>query len=231
MIRGEVAELRRRNRRTIAFAVAAAAIVAAPTLVVATRVIDFGSAEPALIDFGSAEPAPPDYRAVVERFNESKYRPAVEASETRVVSRPMIHGRRHMLMVAPRRSGGHCFGLIEHGRGGGFSCADAGEPVSAGGGNGAYFGSLGSREAARVHVLYKNVAPIGADVVWISEPIDAGFFAVGVPSCPRPRGVVVSDSEGRELARRQIPWSRCQSRPDDGSAYADDLDRSRPDDG
>jgi hypothetical protein len=209
MIRGEVAEPRRRNRRTIASAVAAAAIVAATTLVVATRVIDVGSGEPAPIDFGSAEPAPPDYRAVVERFNESKYRPAVEASETRVVSRPMIHGRRHMLMVAPRRGGGHCFGLIEHGRGGGFSCADAGQPVSAGGGNGAYFGSLGSREAARVHVLYKNGAPIGADVVWISEPIDAGFFAVGIPSCPHPRGVVVRDSEGRELARRQIPWSRC----------------------
>jgi hypothetical protein len=199
MNRGEVAELKRRNRRTIASAVAAAAIVAAPTLVVATRVIDFGS----------AEPAPADYRAVFERFNESIPGPAVEASETRVVSRPMIHGRRHLLMVAPRHGRGYCFGLIEHGRGGSFFCADAGEPVSAGGGNGAYFGSVGSREAAHVDVLYKNGAPIGADVIWISGPINAGFFALGIPRCPRPRGVVVSDSEGRELARQQIPWSRC----------------------
>ena len=41
---------KRRNRLTIAIAVAAALIVTAPTVVVATRVVDFGSAESAPVD-------------------------------------------------------------------------------------------------------------------------------------------------------------------------------------
>lgn len=185
---------RRRNRLTIAVALAAAVIVAAPTLAV-SGVIDFGT-------------APKDYQGVFEGFG-------VEAEETRVVLRPKINGREHMLMVAPRRTGGYCYGLIERGRGGALTCADAGEPVTGGrggvggGGGDAFFGTVGAREAASVELVYKNRPSIRARVVWVSEPIDAGFFAVGVPRCPHVRGVVVRDADGRELARQRRPWSRC----------------------
>lgn len=190
---------RRRNRLTIAFSLAAAVIVAAPTVVVATRAVDFGS----------AETAPEDYQAVFDRFNELSRPAGVNASQTRVVLRPTLHGRPHMLMVAPRRSGGYCFGLIEHGRGGGLGCADAGERISMGGGGDVSYGAVGARGATHVELLYKNRAPIRAEVVWVSEPIEAGFFAVGVPTCPNARGVVVRDAEGRELVRQRFPWSRC----------------------
>jgi hypothetical protein len=192
-------QLRRRNRLTIAIAVAAAVIVAAPTIVVATR----------SVDFGSAESAPEDYQAVFDRFNQLSRPAGVDASQTRVVSRPTLHGRPHMLMVAPRRGGGFCFGLIEHGRGGGLGCADAGKAITTSGGGDVSYGSVGVSGATHVELLYRNRAPIRAEVVWVSEPIEAGFFAVGVPTCPNARGVVARDAEGRELVRRRFPWSRC----------------------
>ena len=190
---------KRRNLLTIAVAVAAALIVTAPTVVVATRVVDFGS----------AESAPVDYQAVFSRFNELSRPAGVDASQTRVVLRPTIHGRPHMLMVAPRRRGGFCFGLIEHGRGGSLGCAHAAERITVSGGGDLLYGSLGVRGATHVELLYKNRAPIGAEVVWVSDPMNAGFFAVGVPTCPKVRGVVARDADGRELRRERFPWSRC----------------------
>ena len=77
------------------------------------------------------------------------------------------------------------------------------------GGGDLLYGSLGVRGATHVELLYKNRAPIGAEVVWVSDPINAGFFAVGVPTCPKVRGVVARDAEGRELRRERFPWSRC----------------------
>jgi hypothetical protein len=190
---------KRRKRLTIAFALAAAVIVAAPTVVVATRIVDFGS----------SESAPVDYQAVFQRFNELSRPAGVDASQTRVVLRPTIHGRPHMLMVAPRRTGGFCFVLIEHGRGGSLGCADAAERITLSGGGDVLYGSLSIRDATHVELLLRNRPPVRAEVSWVSEPINAGFFALGVPACPRVRGVVARDAEGRELRRERFPWSRC----------------------
>ena len=192
----------RRTRLTIAGAVVVAAVLAAPVLAVATGIIDFGS----------SEPAPPDYKAVFKQFNELdqvSVPVGVQAGETRVVLRPTIRGREHMLLVAPRRNGGFCFMLIQLGQGGGATCVDAGDPIASLRSGGSLFGSVAARGATSVELLYRNRASLRAELVWVSEPIDAALFARAVPACPHVREVVARGSDGRELARERIPWSRC----------------------
>jgi hypothetical protein len=61
-------------------------------------------------------------------------------------------------------------------------------------------------EAATVEIQYQDGEVAETSVVWVSAPIDAGFFIYEVPerhwgAGHRPSILVLEDAEGHELAR------------------------------
>ena len=63
-------------------------------------------------------------------------------------------------------------------------------------------------EAAKVEIRYQDGEIAESPVVWVSPPIDAGFFIYEVPerhwrAGHRPSIIVLEDAEGRELAREK----------------------------
>jgi hypothetical protein len=197
----------RRRRLALAFAAAAAIVVAAPALALTTGTIDFSKAEPApeplILLFSELNTgAPPEMTPA----------PGVDAKETRAVLRRQLFGRPHTLWVAPTKDGGFCMFLFGPRGGGGGGCEKPGTPLSPAAmqpsGEGtpvATFGSVAVRGATHVDVLHQDGSSTKTELIWVSAPIDAAFFALEVPAEPSIVGWVARDSDGEELARRMSP--------------------------
>lgn len=203
---------------TTAVMVSLAVLVATPAFGLRGRLVQlFASGEPApakvVADFAQLDVAAPSGMA-----------PDVIASEAReVMDVPLTTGKNAILWVAPTRSGGFCLGLSMNGRGSG----DAGGcdrdrvgrfapglsipgPISS---DGRILeppvvidGHTLIPSAAKVEVRFEDGAVAETAIVWVSEPIDAGFFIYEVPqdhweAGHRPVSLLLEDGDGRELAR------------------------------
>jgi hypothetical protein len=158
--------------------VAIAAVLAVAALIVAPALaLRFG-----VIDFSSAEPASPH---VVKQFSSlsedapAGMDPRVVAGEARLVGE--IGG--HTLWVAPTKPGGLCFGWSK-GSGG---CDKLGTvPLSVSWASDAPLvstsrpfavnGFAHARWADDVEITLDDGSTVHPEVIWISPPIDAGFF-------------------------------------------------------
>jgi hypothetical protein len=155
--------------------------------------------------------------------------PQVIASESRKVTAFKAFGRDYVLYVAPTRKGGFCWTVV----GVGGSCMRSrptersypGEP--SGNVNSALLGVMSAMQrvpgtraqfhaeldgviladnAASLRVEYEDHSSVHVPFVYVSKPIDAGFFLWGRPSGhrqvgTRPLAVSVRDSHGKLIAR------------------------------
>jgi hypothetical protein len=158
----------------VAAVLAVAALIVAPALALRFGVIDFSSAEPA------------SQHVVKQFFSLSEGAPAgmdpgVVAGEARLVG--TIGG--HALWVAPTKPGGLCYGWSK-GSGG---CDKLGTvPLSVswasdaplGNSSGSSFSAVDGFARARwaddVEITLDDGSTVHPEMIWISPPIDAGFF-------------------------------------------------------
>jgi hypothetical protein len=205
-----LAQRRRRLRPRFAFAVAAAAaavVAAAPA---------FGLGGKLVRIFASGEPAP----ASIERSFGGLDADAppglatgVAASQTRKIVLP----GNVALWIAPTSRGGFCL-FVE---GGGGQCDTARTlkfwPMFSIGGDFSHQGVIESgpvlidgsttlNDAASAEVRFEDGSSVTIPVVWVSAPIDAGFFGYEVPPAhlrvgARPTLLILRDANGNELRR------------------------------
>jgi hypothetical protein len=200
----------RRLRPRFAFAVAAAVtavVAAAPAFGLGGKLVRiFESGEPAPVTIersfaGLDAGAPPGFRT------------GVVASQTRKLVLPGSVS----LWIAPTSRGGFCL-FVE---GGGGQCDTARAltfwPTFSIGGdlshqgvieNGPVLidGSTTLNDAASVEVQFEDGSSASIPVVWVSAPIDAGFFGYEVPAAhlrvgARPTLLILRDANGNELRR------------------------------
>lgn len=173
-----------------------------------------------IVDFLTAEPAPE--RVVVEfgRLSVSHQllggQLDVVPGEARKVTEEEIHGRRRALYVAPRKDGGFCWSWPELLT----SCAGRDNAL----GFSRLYSYSGGREQGIVggHVLpaatesleirYEDGEREPIPFIWVSPPIDAGFFIfelqpAHLESGHRPQELLALDRDGDELARRKFLYS------------------------
>jgi hypothetical protein len=208
-----LARQRRRRRARPAVAVAAVAVAAA-TAVLATPAFGVGDTLRRL--FESGEPAPATIERSFARLDAGAppgFRTGVVPADTRKIVVP----NRVALWIAPTKSGGFCMFVA----GGGGQCdaqrafafwptfSIGGSYTKRGvitGGPVLVDGSTTLEDAASVDVRFEDGDVASVPVVWVSAPIDAGFFGYEVPPSHwaeghRPTLMVVRDADGHELQR------------------------------
>jgi hypothetical protein len=209
-------DVRRRAgmRRTRAgWALPVAAALAA--IVVGSALAFYGNE----IDFWSSPAAP---ERIVIDFQEMRrlavpaLGPKVIPGEARRVAFFTIDGKSRGLFVAPTEDGGYCWRLHFIG-----SCGRTGSNQGSFG-----FGFLGSdsggaawisghfndQEISRIEVEYEDGKTATVPFVWVTAPIDAGFYSLDVPAAHLPAGhratvIRAYDEDGDEVAHRELPIS------------------------
>jgi hypothetical protein len=135
--------------------------------------------------------------------------PHAVGGETREVGRFTFGGSAHTLWVAPAKNGGFCSLWLPAGGGG---CSTSGRPLSTGallrlGVPEWITGDVISSAVSDVVIRFSDGSTVHPRIVWVSAPINAGFFAYDVPvadqSTPHVTAVDAYDSEGR-LVSHQI---------------------------
>jgi hypothetical protein len=214
-IRGARSRRRLTPRRAGLYALAIAIVVylAAPALGVGTP----------FLDFFSAKHAP---KRVVKDFRQQNaagshgigVNPKVLAGQARQVTvYHLRNGKAFPLDVAPRRGGGFCF---DFGYGG--SCAAPHPrrgPDQPGDHNGSAIalileglrgtsvlaGYVYDQHIAELQVRGKHGSAVDVPVLWVSPPINAGFFLYNLTNVQRRRhtiaAIVALDAQGKVLAR------------------------------
>lgn len=206
-VRARGIRLRRKRRATRAgiAGAAALAVAATPAFGLGTRVLDFFH----------GEPAPEALRVQLAELNTGAPRgmsPDVDASEMREVMKRELYNGPYTLWVAPTKDGNFCVHFGRTGRDGGsggcidrrimpiyptFAQASSGKPILS-------FGSVTADDATHVEMVLDNGGSIETELIWVSEPIDAGFYATEVTE-GHPIAVVARDGNGEEVARLAMP--------------------------
>lgn len=155
----------------------------------------------------------------------------ITAGGREVLRAPISEGTAELVLyVAPTRDGGFCsVGMIEPGNGGritggtGLYCrtrADLGEraiavsvsipgPISADGvieGPVLVDGSVSHPDIATLELAFEDGTSEQVPLTWVSQPIDAAFFALPVPAAKRmpghrPIAFIGRNADGEEIAR------------------------------
>ncbi len=230
-LRGEhlLAELERgggRRRTALVLAVASLALAAA---LLATPALGLGDYFSHLLASGEPAHRPP---ALIQKLFRGMYdaRPddatGVMPGKARVAIRLTIPGYGHKtLWVAPTRAGGYCSTVgCNRTRTNPFETQlQIGGPTSVhsaptnGSRDQTVFvqGDTTLRKARGIVIRFENGQVDRPPLVWVSKPIDAGFFLYLLPKSHwqpgrRPVAIAVSDGRGHELARdsRIGPWFR-----------------------
>lgn len=228
-VRRRAGHSRRRSRLLVLAVLAAVAVaIAAPALGLSGKVVRF---------FESSEPAPARVEksfATLDVGAPSGMATGVIASQTRMVlDQPIGDDRRAVMWIAPTRAGGFCM-TVGLGRanseprelGGGcdrdralpfsFGLSIPG-PISPKGkilrGPVLYSGSVLIDKGLVVRFDFEDGAQDSVPVVWVSEPIDAGFYLYSLPAehwteGHRPIYATLEDGDGNALSREQAHWIR-----------------------
>lgn len=206
-----MAKLGRRHRpyRTVVLAALLAIVVATPALALRREVVDFLSAEPAparvQVDF---ETLREHVAEASERLGAPKFTPLGSARE---VMRVHIDGELRPLWVVPTAEGTFCYRLHF-----GLSCLTPGNrdrvpPISGGGlmkgPNGMDWidGHVSDENVQVLEVVYQDGERRRIPYVWVSDPVDEGFYAYDIPVEHEEPGrlavaVVGLDEDGRQIS-------------------------------
>lgn len=205
----------RRRRLTIAAALVFGAVLIAPAaLALRSTITDFFQSEPApqrlVVDFERQDVgAPPglNNRVIYEQTR-------------KIFERELANGQSLTLWVAPNRRGGYCTALVGPRRRGGFGCLwKERQPISHGieirGPEGPFLisGSVANEQAETIELHYQDGEVDRQALVWVSSPIDAGFFLFDVPrehwaKDHQSERLVLLDAEGRELYSKTVTFQR-----------------------
>jgi hypothetical protein len=221
----------RRPRRRITVAVLAAALVVA----VATPALGL---QRVVVDWFSAEPAPERVQVDFDQLSVGAPRddwgPQVVPNSARKVMESEIGGQRRTLWVAPTKKGGYCF-LWSNYLGG--CAADPKSPIPDRAGpndvrtallgvSSVFTGNRSILIVAGGHLHpdlrddlddltleFADGAATRVPFVWVSAPIDAGFYIYEIPADHRRVGhqataIVARDADGRVLARQTFELIR-----------------------
>jgi hypothetical protein len=171
-----------------------------------------------IVDFASAPKGP---RTVVNDFGSLQVgapegmAPDVLPQEARRITAVTIDGKQHVLWVAPTKKGGFCeqwshlFGGCRADRHDRFSSRIDLTSVYAGkegsSGLAVLGGSFFQSAATRLELAYADGAADEIPFVWVTAPIDAGFYLFRVPDAHRvdghrPTAVRLYDDAGKLLA-------------------------------
>jgi hypothetical protein len=219
-------------------------LVAAPAFGLHREVFDFLTSEPASeriqLEFARLDvTAPPEWR------------PGIIPGEARKVTELMVRGKRRILSVAPTENGGYCFQWT------GFfgGCYDPDRPArprprGRDGELNTHFFSWGghmTEDAMTLmggHVRAKNIERLDVEfadgesaevpLIWVSEPVDAGFYLYDVPESHRQKetrveALVGRDADGDVVARATFfPYGpQWEFDPKTGAPDVAILDRRR----
>jgi hypothetical protein len=186
-----------------------------------------------VVDFFSAERAP---ERVVVDFGQMSVRatiglgPQVVPDEARAIPLEELGGKRGVVYVAPTKDGGFCW-RWESGGSCGRTLGLTQRPIGVvalegpGGGPAQISGHLLDRAIDRLELEYEDGARDEIPFVWVTAPIDAGFFALDVPdehlrAGHRAQSLLALDRDGRVIARNRFTY------PDPGwEREADGLPR------
>ena len=197
-----------RRRLILAAAAALAIVVAAPALGLHRTIVNFFESEPApertQIDFARMGIAAP-----------AGLGPNLLHGEARKILERELEGKRRSLYVAPTRSGGFCWtwsGMVS-------SCGRANDPQLPLGfgwreapvGASSVTGHVSSSEIERLELRYEDGSRDDVPIVWVSAPIDAGFYGFDIPAehrrlGHRPETLVALDGDGDEIVRQTFPY-------------------------
>jgi hypothetical protein len=190
---------RRRVLVVVAAAVALLAAVLAATPAARALVRD-------VLPFWSQPRAPQAVRVVFSELNVGfppGMSPHAVSGETRSVGRFDFGGSTRTLWVAPARNGGFCSLWLP---GGGGGCSTSGQPLSTGallrGGVPEWINGDAAAPVVSVFIRFRDGSSVRPRIVWVSAPIDAGFFAYDVPAGRYVTAVEAYDRHGA-LVRRQ----------------------------
>lgn len=134
--------------------------------------------------------------------------PEAASGETRDVGRFDFGGSTRTLWVAPARNGGFCSLWLPQGGGG---CSTSGKPLSTGAllraGFPEWVNGDAAGSAAEVVIRFSDGTSVQPRIIWVSAPIDAGFFAYEVPPAKQTSRAHVTavdayDRNGRLLAHQ-----------------------------
>ena len=217
---------RRARRRWLALPLAAtlAALVVGSAFGLHRDVVDFLTADPAperiVVDFGRMSA-----RATVG------FGPQVIPGQARVVLESRLRGKPEPLYVAPTREGGFCWRWGYTGSCGrlhpdqralGVTWVESAE------GPAQLSGHLLDPAIQRLELEYEDGQRVEIPTVWVSNPIDAGFYVFEVPPerlrvGRRARVLIALDHDGDAVARHVFRYSdpRWESGPDGLPRIAD----------
>jgi hypothetical protein len=164
-----------------------------PVLAAATLIAAIVAATPAwglvrqVLPFWNQPKAPGSVRVQFWSLNAGAppgMSPQAVSGETREVGRFVFGGSTHTLWVAPAKNGGFCSLWLPAGGGG---CSLSSRPLSTGallrrGVPEWITGDALSPAVSDVVIRFSDGSSVHPRIVWVSSPIDAGFFAYDVPT-------------------------------------------------
>ncbi|HKB93058.1 MAG TPA: hypothetical protein VKC62_02310 [Gaiellaceae bacterium] len=202
-----------------------AALYALAAVVVVWLAAPAFGVQPPFLDFFSSKPAP---KRVVHSFEVMSVvaprgmSPKIIAGQTRRVTAYRLRdGKTFALFVAPRKGGnGFCF---QFGYGGGCADRTAGPRNEPGDVNGRLIGlgRYGSHVLAgyvydqridHLQVRFADGSTANVPLIWVSPPIDAGFFLYDLTYAQRhpaqaPTAVLALDAQGQTLAKNRYMFA------------------------
>jgi hypothetical protein len=201
---------RRKRSLVVALAAALAILVAAPAFGLGRGIIDFFSSEPA------PERIQVEYAKMRARASIHLGPKLTPVGEARQVMTASADGAKRPLWVVPIESGGFCFRwhtLGSCGRIPRLSEAKLGVGWQEGEFGAAFLvGYVLAPEVETVELRYEDGESSQLPLVWVSPPIDAGFFAFEVPDEHQRAGhgaevLVALDGDRKVIERSVLPQS------------------------
>ena len=198
---------RRRRASTVFVLVGAVALGIASAYAFGHPIVDFGSAprgpQKVVDDFGSLEVGAPAAMA-----------PGVLPEEARRITAVRIDGKEHVLWVAPTKKGGFCeawsqvMGGCRADRHNAFA-----KHIDIGGNQDVIAGSFFQQSGSRLEIEYADGATDEIPFVWVTAPIQAGFYLFRVPDAHRidghrPTSIRLLDEDEKVLAVEPIPFAQ-----------------------
>ena len=199
---------RRRRQASVLFVLASAvALGIASAYAFGHPIVDFGSApkgpEKVVDDFGSLEVGAPAGMA-----------PGVLPHEARRITAVPIDGKEHVLWVAPTKQGGFCDSWSQFMGGCRADRHDAfAKHIDVGGNQDVFAGSFFQASGSKLELEYADGATDEIPFVWVTAPIEAGFYLFRVPDAHRvdghrPTSIRLLDDDGKVVAEDPLPFTQ-----------------------
>jgi hypothetical protein len=207
-VRGRARRGHRRRQVSVTLALGGAvALVVASAYAFGHPIVDFGSAPkgpPKIVDdFGSLEVGAPAGMA-----------PGVLPEEARRITSVRIDGKERVLWVAPTKKGGFCESWSQFVGGCRADRHDAfSKHIDVGGTQDVFGGSFFQQSGSRLEIEYADGTTDDVPFVWVTAPIDAGFYLFRVPDAHRvdghrPAKIRLLDDDGKVVAEDPVPFQQ-----------------------